>query len=161
MISVSKRKCKNTVAEMFCIERAFAKKTLLAEFNKKIKSQHLEIDAFMKIQYERKNPSSWINDKCVICKMPLKIDPLGAETPDDQMSYSYFFIRFEHKFLRKIYSVKQLKQSYHLSTIENQKFIRICIILLSVFNSYMKNIDNEDLVDSDLTDITQMILWMN
>ena len=77
------------------------------------------------------------------------------------MSYSYFFIRFEHKFLRKIYSVKQLKQSYHLSTIENQKFIRICIILLSVFNSYMKNIDNEDLVDSDLTDITQMILWMN
>ena len=59
---------------MFCIERAFAKKTLLAEFNKKIKSQHLEIDAFMKIQYERKNPSSWINDKCVICKMPLKID---------------------------------------------------------------------------------------
>ena len=55
VINVSKRKCKNTVAEMFCIERAFAKKTLLAWFNEKIKSQHLEIDAFMKIQYERKN----------------------------------------------------------------------------------------------------------
>ena len=29
-IDVSKRKCKNTVAQMFCIESAFAKKTLLA-----------------------------------------------------------------------------------------------------------------------------------
>ena len=53
-IDVSKRKCKNTVAQMCCIESAFVKKTLLAWLNKKIKSQHLEINAFMKIQYERK-----------------------------------------------------------------------------------------------------------
>ena len=58
LIDVSKRKCKNTVAQMFCIESAFVKKTLLAWFNKKIKSQHLETDAFVKIQYERKSPIS-------------------------------------------------------------------------------------------------------
>ena len=53
-IDVSKRKCKNTIAQMFCIESAFVKKTLLSWLNKKTKSQHLKIIAFMKIQYERK-----------------------------------------------------------------------------------------------------------
>ena len=53
-IDVSKRKCKNTVAQMCCIESAFVKKTLLSWLNKKTKSQHLKIIAFMKIQYERK-----------------------------------------------------------------------------------------------------------
>ena len=76
------------------------------------------------------------------------------------MSYGDFFIRFEHKFLRNIYPVKQLKQSNHLLTIENyyeiyQKFIRVCIGLLSVFNSYMKNIDDEDLVNSDLAEFVE------
>ena len=53
-IDVSKRKCKNTIAQIFCIESAFVKKTLLSWLNKKTKSQHLKINAFMKIQYERK-----------------------------------------------------------------------------------------------------------
>ena len=39
---------------MFCIKSAFVKKTLLSWLNKKTKSQHLKINAFMKIQYERK-----------------------------------------------------------------------------------------------------------
>ena len=37
-INVSKRRCKNTMGQMFCIESAFIKKNLLAWFNKKIKS---------------------------------------------------------------------------------------------------------------------------
>ena len=116
---VSKRKFKNTIVQMFCIEDTLVKKTLLAWFNKKIKSQHLEIDAFVKMQYERKNYISWKNDKCVICKMPLKIHPLGPEIPDNKMSYGNLFIHFEHKFLRNIYSVKQLKQPNHFSMLEN------------------------------------------
>ena len=44
----------------------------------------------MEIQYERKNTVSWKNDKCVTCKMPLKIDPLWAKTPDNEMSYGNF-----------------------------------------------------------------------
>ena len=37
-IDVSKRKCKNTMGQMFCIEAAFVKKALLAWFDEKIKS---------------------------------------------------------------------------------------------------------------------------
>ena len=36
-IDVSKRKCKNTMGQMFCLESAFVKKTLLQQFNKKFK----------------------------------------------------------------------------------------------------------------------------
>ena len=34
-IDVSKRKCKNTMGQMFCIELSFVKETLLGWFNKK------------------------------------------------------------------------------------------------------------------------------
>ena len=64
----------------------------------------------MEIQYERKNTVSWKNDKCVTCKMPLKIDPLWAKTPDNEMSYGNFL------FILNIYSVEQLKQLNHLLT---------------------------------------------
>ena len=57
-INVSKRRCKNTMGQMFCIESAFVKKDLLAWFNKKIKSQNLKINAFSKMIYEQKNPIS-------------------------------------------------------------------------------------------------------
>ena len=35
-IDVSKRKCKNTIAQMFCIESIFVKRTLLGWFNKNL-----------------------------------------------------------------------------------------------------------------------------
>ena len=35
-IDVSKRKCKNTIAQMFCIENIFVKRTLLGWFNKNL-----------------------------------------------------------------------------------------------------------------------------
>ena len=57
-INVSKRRCKNTMGQMFCIESAFIKKNLLAWFNKKIKSQNLEINTCSKIICEQKKPIS-------------------------------------------------------------------------------------------------------
>ena len=36
--------------------------------------------------------------------MSLKIEPTSFKTPDDEMTYGDIFIRFEHKFLRNIYS---------------------------------------------------------
>ena len=36
-IDVSKRQCKNTMGQMFCVETAFVKKALLEWFNKKFK----------------------------------------------------------------------------------------------------------------------------
>ena len=106
-IDVSKRKCKNTMGQMICIETALLKKTLLAWFNKKIKSQNLEIDAFTKMQYERNKAVNWKNDKCVICNMSLKTEHTNFETPDDEMTYGDFVIRFEHMFIRNIYTYDQ------------------------------------------------------
>ena len=81
--------------------------------------QYLEIDLFLKTQYERRNPVSWKKYKCVICKMPLKVEPFDFDIPDNEMSYRAFFIRFEHKFLRNVCSIEELKKSKHLLTLEN------------------------------------------
>ena len=110
---VSRRKCKNALGQMLMIETALAKKkkTLLEWFNKKIKSQYLELDLMIKNQYERKHPVNWKTDKCVICKMLLKIDPLGYDMQSLKMSYGDFFIRYEHKFLKNIYSDNEIAES--------------------------------------------------
>ena len=44
------------MGQIFYIETTLLKKTLLAWFNKKTKSQNLEIQTFTKIQYERNYP---------------------------------------------------------------------------------------------------------
>ena len=125
---------------------------MLEWFIKKFKSHYLEIDILIKNQYERKNPIDWKNDKCVICKMLLKIDPTNHKTPNNEMTYGDFFIRFEHKFLRNIYSYDELAQSKHMCSMENyytvyKKFINICISILSIFgtNSNIDDNMNEDL----------------
>ena len=60
---ISKRKCKSTMAQMFCVESAFVKKAWLEWFDKKIKWQDLGIPALMKMIYEQKNPVNWEKDK--------------------------------------------------------------------------------------------------
>ena len=45
---ISPRKCKNALGQMFSVETASIKSTLLEWFNKKIKSQHLELDLLIK-----------------------------------------------------------------------------------------------------------------
>ena len=73
---VSKRKCKKkTMEQMFCIECALVKKTLLEWLNRKFKSQYLQISPFDKFRCERNFLIDWQNDKCVIWKFPLKIEP--------------------------------------------------------------------------------------
>ena len=54
------------------------------------------------------------------------------------------FIRYEHKFLRNIYTVEQLQQSEHIKTLKNyyyifEKYIQICIGLLALLNSCNRN----------------------
>ena len=143
-INISKRKCKNTIDQMFCVETVCVKKTLLEWFNKKLKSQNLEIPVLTKLIYEEKNSINWKKGKCVICKMSLKIEPTSFETLEDEMTYGDFVIRFEHKFIRNIYTIEQIKQSDDLKGLENyykayQKFISISIGLLSMFNNYNRN----------------------
>ena len=96
------------------------------------------------MQYERNNPVNWRDDKCVLRKMPLRIDPTNFKMPDNEMTYRDFVIRFEHKFIRNIYTSEQIKESLNLETLGNyyetcQKLVSVSICLLSIFNNYDKN----------------------
>ena len=68
-----------TLGQIFCVECAVVKKTLLAWFNRKFKSQYLQISTF-----------------------PLKVEPTNYQTPENEMTFGEFIIRYEHKFLRNI-----------------------------------------------------------
>ena len=95
------------------------KKHCLIVLIKIYRTQYLEVSAFVKMQYERNNPVNWRNDKCVLCKMLLRVDPTYFETSDDEMTYGDFVIHFDHKFIRNIYKSNQIKKSHHLETLEN------------------------------------------
>ena len=55
---VSKRKFKNSVGQMFSIESAMAKKTLLKWFNIKIR-RFEKINPVDKLRFERLHPANW------------------------------------------------------------------------------------------------------
>ena len=81
-----------TIAQMFSTELSFVKKTIVAWFNQKIKSQHLEINLLRKNRYEKEHPINWSEDKCHLCNFPLKTDTIGPDVPNNQISYGDFFI---------------------------------------------------------------------
>ena len=74
---------------MFSTESALVKKTLLKWFNQKFKCQFNKINPIKKLRYESTNPINWKEDKCVICKFPIKLEPTNFETPDDKMSFGF------------------------------------------------------------------------
>ena len=85
-IHVSKRICKNALAQMFCIEIAFVKKTLLSWFNKKIASQFKQIDNVKLLKHKQEKPLDYQNDTCVICKMPIRVSPTNPKKADPDMT---------------------------------------------------------------------------
>ena len=106
---IAKRKCKNSIDKMFSIESALVKKTFLKWFNQKVKRQFDKTNPIRKLRYETQNPIDWKKNKCVICKFPLKIQPTNFKTPDDEMSFGDFVIRYDDKFLTNIYTEKKSK----------------------------------------------------
>ena len=156
---------------MFSIESALVKKTLLKWFNQKFKQQFDKTDPFQKIRYERQHSIDWENYKCVICRFPLKLEPTNYKTPDDQMSFGDLVVRFEHKFLRNIYTIEQIEDSDHLKNIESyysifKEYIMICIGLLALLNNYHRgdyiNYATEEFVQNnfagdEITDIKNTI----
>ena len=89
---------------MFLVESALVKKTLLKWFNAKFKRTFNEINPIKKIRFEAANKINWQKDKCVICKFPMRFEPANLQTPSSSMTYGDFVIRFEHTFLRNIFS---------------------------------------------------------
>ena len=63
---VSKRSCKNSIGQMFSIESALIKKTLLKWFNQKFKRQFDKINPVKKVTYDSQNQINWQKDKCLI-----------------------------------------------------------------------------------------------
>ena len=92
-----------------------------------------------KILYETFNLVDWKRTKLVICKFPLIINAKGSDVPANKMIYTDFYIRYEYKFLRKIYSKKELETSKVLKSLECyyevfDKFLTIVILLESIIN---------------------------
>ena len=84
----------------------------------------------------------------------MKTDPIEPDVPNNKMSYWDFFIQYECKFLRNLYSKEQCNSSPEIKTLKEyyktfQKFIKICISLQSVLFSHI-NFDDSDDNDHEL-----------
>ena len=60
------------------------------------------------------------------------------------MSFGDFVIRYKHKFLRNIYTEKEINDSYQIKDLESyyeifEKYIEICIGLLALLNNIQRN----------------------
>ena len=129
---------------MFSIESALVKKTLLKWFNQKFKRQFYKINPIKKLRYESKNSTNRKEDKCVICKFSIKLQPTNSQTPDNEMPFGDFVICYEHKFLRNIYTKEQIKDSHHVKDLKSyyeifELYILICIGLLTLLNNFNRN----------------------
>ena len=81
---------------------------------------------------KQKTPINCDNNKCYICNFPIKINTKRPNVPNPEMSYTDFYRRYEHIFLRDIYSKEELESSDQLKTSENYKkiFHKFLIIII-------------------------------
>ena len=162
---VSRRQCKNSLVHMFSVERALVKKTLLKWFNAKFKRTFTVIDPITKIRFEAENKIDWQKDKCVICKFPMRLEPTNSQTSNSAMTYGDFVIRFEHTFLRNIFSEEQLCSADQIKTLQNyyeffQRYIQICVGLLALLNSNQRDNFINDEVENLWKKNLQMTQYM-
>ena len=92
------------------------------------------------MRFESKNKIDWKKDKCVICTFLMKLEPTNYLTTDSEMTYGDLIIRYEHKFLRSIYTEEQMVQSDHITNLQScykifNNYVQICIGLLALLNS--------------------------
>ena len=80
---VSQIKCTKSLAQMFSIELYLMKHTLMGWFNRKVKSQHSQIDILTKNKHEKKKPINWTEDRCYLCKFPLKVGSTNHNIPNN------------------------------------------------------------------------------
>ena len=168
---VSRRQCKNSLGQMFSVESALVKKTLLKWFNAKFKRTFTELRPITKLRFEAAKKINWQKDKCVICKFPMKLEPTNWQTPSSEMTYGDFVICFEHTFLGNIFSKEQLCSAEQIKTLEKyyeffQKYIQICVGLLALLNSNQKenfinneveNFIEEEFADDEICEIKNTI----
>ena len=131
---------KNTISEMFSSELKIVADCLLKWFNAKIKSNHLELNGGVKLKYEIEHPIDWQRQRCCICTLPLEINSTQFDADKETMSYTYFIILKEHKFLKNISSDQERATSNSIKILKNFhaafcKFPKISILLPTVLNT--------------------------
>ena len=133
-------KSKNiAISEMFTIELKFTGNCLMKWFNTKFNSQNAVLSNDIKLKYQSENPIDWQSGHCCICTFPIEINPTMSDAAKDSMSYSDFVIHKEHKFLRNIFSEKELSTSVALKDFPTyhknfSRFLRVAIYLQNCLN---------------------------
>ena len=140
---------KNAIVKMFGIELAFIKQTLLAWYNKKIAPQFKFLSEDKINEFRTQNPYNSYT-KCCICKFPMGVLYCDVDRPTDKMNYYDFVIRYEYKFIRNIFSEKDLARSVTVNNIENyykyfDEFIQVTHGLLNWFNNGPTPLRRKDL----------------
>ena len=124
------RDCALNVAEMFSTEIKFAGDCLIKWFNKKFESKNLELSNDVKRKYEIENPIDWIEGRCCICKFPLRINPTNFNATTKQMFYADFVTFKEHKFLKNIFSERELPSTDSLKNMKQyHKYFEKCLVI--------------------------------
>ena len=86
----------------------------------------------------------------------MKFEPINYMTPDNEMTFGDFIVRYEHKCLRNIYTTKQIKQPDHIKNLESyyeifKYYIMICIGLIVLLNNFNRhdfiNLATEEFVE--------------
>ena len=139
-LSVATGKRNIAISEMFAISLKFAGDCLMKWFKAKFKSQNIVLSNDAKKKYEIENPINWQTERCCLCTFPIEINPTVPEVTKDNMSYSDFVIRKEHKFLRNIFSEEELSTSNALKDFKTypekfSKFLCIAIYLQNCLNT--------------------------
>ena len=139
---------------MFSTEKKFSGDCLIKWFSEKFKSRNLELSNNVKRKYEIENQIDWIEGCCCICKFPLKIKPTNFNATTKEMSYNDFVIFKEHKFLRNIFSERELLPLDSVKNMEQyhkyfEKFLRISVYLQNSINTINKFSDcyNDKLIN--------------
>ena len=93
----------------------------------------------------------------------MRLEPTNSQTSNSAITYGDFVIRFEHTFLRNIFSEEQLCLAEQIKTLQIyykffQKYIQICVGLLVLSNSNQRenfiNDKVEDFVKEEFADET-------
>ena len=160
-IRVLKKISDNELAIMFNIELAFLKKTLLKWVNKKVAPPFKRLDDKIIREYEKE--FCWSQErKCAICKMSLRPIFSSASTPNNEMYYGDFIIRYEYAFLKNIFSEEQLQNSNDLKSLHSyyktfEEFIDLSIQIYRILNnSNLKisdlSINARDFIENNFSD---------
>ena len=90
----------------------------------------------------------------------MKLELTNYMTPDNEMTFGDFIIRYEHKFLRNIYTTEQIEQSDNIKNLES--FYEIfnpmkrnpdCFIIDVGTNNLTSNWDPET-IESNIVEVT-------